>query len=35
MNGLHHEDLSSERLSWALGHIDEMFMEMDEIENET
>jgi hypothetical protein len=29
------EDLSRERLNWLIEHVDEMFSEMDENENET
>jgi hypothetical protein len=29
------DDISSERLSWVIGHIDEMLSELDEFENET
>jgi hypothetical protein len=35
MNMIHSEDLSTERLNWIIGHIDEMFSELDDIENET
>jgi hypothetical protein len=29
------EDLNRERLNWLIEHVDEMFSEMDENENET
>ncbi len=34
MNTIFTEDLTSERLNWLIGHVDEMFSELDEIENE-
>jgi hypothetical protein len=35
MNMLETEDISREKLNWLIGHVDEMFLEIEESENET
>jgi hypothetical protein len=35
MNMQETEDLTREKLSWLIGHVDEMFLDLEESENET
>jgi hypothetical protein len=35
MNMLETEDISSEKLNWLIRHVDEMFLDLEESENET
>jgi len=35
MNMMVSEDLTRDRLNWLIEHVDEMFLDMDDTENET